>query len=151
MSWKEKSENVKFEIITGDNKVYHPLWKGGEKTKKFNTKKYDFIDKSGSFIDRKNAAALNFPLIFWFQGSNHIDLADEFEESSNSGAPLFFKDENGQNIIGTNIQNFKLEGSNVQMSYGLTDLIILQRAYDANSKSITTADQMMQKALNMDA
>jgi flagellar hook protein FlgE len=37
------------------------------------------------------------------------------------------------------------------MSVGLTDLIILQRAFDANSKSVTTADQMMQKALQMDA
>lgn len=84
------------------------------------------------------------------QGLNRIS-GTKFKESSNSGAPLFFKDESGKNIIGTDIQNFKLEGSNVQMSYGLTDLIILQRAYDANSKSITTADQMMQKALNMGA
>ncbi len=82
------------------------------------------------------------------QGLNRIS-GTRFEESSNSGTPLFFKDKNGNNIIGTNIQNFKLEGSNVQMSYGLTDLIVLQRAYDANSKSITTADQMIQKALSM--
>lgn len=84
------------------------------------------------------------------QGLNRLN-GSRFQESSNSGKPLFFKDENGENIIGTNITNFKLEGSNIEMSYGLTDLIILQRAYDANSKSVTTADQMMQKALNMDA
>ncbi len=74
-----------------------------------------------------------------------------FEESVNSGKASFFTDETGQNIIGSQVRNFTLESSNVEMSSGLTELIILQRAYDANSKSITTADQMMQKALNMDA
>jgi flagellar hook protein FlgE len=84
------------------------------------------------------------------QGLNRIN-GSRFAESNNSGKPLFFKDANGQNIIGSDIANFKLEGSNVEMSTGLTDLIVLQRAYDANSKSITTADQMIQKALNMGA
>ncbi len=74
-----------------------------------------------------------------------------FEESVNSGKPIFFTDESGENTIGSIVRNFALESSNVQMSSGLTELIILQRAYDANSKSVTTADQMMQKALNMDA
>jgi len=74
-----------------------------------------------------------------------------FSPSDNSGDPIFYTDANGQNIIGTEIQNFRLESANVEMSVGLTDLIILQRSFDANSKSITTADQMMQKALNMDA
>ncbi|QOP44808.1 flagellar hook-basal body complex protein [Sulfurimonas paralvinellae] len=84
------------------------------------------------------------------QGLNRIS-GSRFAESNNSGKPIFFKDANGENIIGTNIANFKLEGSNIEMSYGLTELITLQRAYDANSKSVTTADQMIQKALNMDA
>ena len=82
------------------------------------------------------------------QGMNRIN-GSRFEESTNSGKPLFFQDSNGENIIGTDIANFKLEGSNIEMSYGLTELITLQRAYDANSKSITTADQMIQKALSM--
>ena len=84
------------------------------------------------------------------QGLERIN-GSRFRESANSGEPLFFQDPNGKNIIGTDITNFKLEGSNVSMEYGLTELIILQRSYDANAKSITTADQMMQKALNMDA
>jgi flagellar hook protein FlgE len=75
----------------------------------------------------------------------------KFLESANSGKALFYQDENGQNIIGSDISNFNLETSNVKMEVALTDLIIFQRSYDANSKSITTADEMMQKALNMDA
>ena len=75
----------------------------------------------------------------------------KFQKSENSGEAFFYKDANGQNIIGADITNFKLEGSNIDLTYGLTELIILQRSYDANAKSITTADQMMQKALDMDA
>jgi len=84
------------------------------------------------------------------QGLNRLN-GSRFQESANSGKPLFYTDTTGQNIIGTDITNFKLEGSNVSLQYGLTELIILQRGYDANAKSITTADQMMQKALQMDA
>ena len=84
------------------------------------------------------------------QGLSRINGA-KFQETDNSGNAVFYKNADGENIIGTDITNFKLEGSNVEMSYGLTELIILQRSYDANSKSISTADQMMQKALSMDA
>jgi flagellar hook protein FlgE len=84
------------------------------------------------------------------QGLTRLN-GSRFEESANSGKAIFFTDEAGENTIGSQVRNFALESSNVEMSSGLTELIILQRAYDANSKSITTADQMMQKALNMDA
>ena len=84
------------------------------------------------------------------QGLDRIS-GTKFLESSNSGRPLFYQDENGKNINGTDVMNFHLEGSNVQMEVGLTDLIIYQRSYDANAKSVTTADEMMQKALQMDA
>jgi flagellar hook protein FlgE len=91
--------------------------------------------------------------IYHFRNEQGLERASgaRFLEGDNSGSPIFYKDASGQNIIGTDIVNFNLEGSNVQMISGLTDLIIYQRAYDANSKSITTADQMMQKALQMDA
>lgn len=91
--------------------------------------------------------------LFHFQNDQGLERLNgtRFQESVNSGSPLFFTDANGQNIIGAEVANFKLEGSNYGMTSGLTELIIYQRAYDANSKSITTADEMMQKALSMDA
>lgn len=74
-----------------------------------------------------------------------------FKQSVNSGDPKIFKDANGVNTIGANVMTYRLENSNVTLDKGLTNLIILQRSYDANSKSISTANEMMQKALNMDA
>ncbi len=79
------------------------------------------------------------------------EAGSKFSQSPNSGEPIFFQDENGNNILGTDVTNFQLESSNVRMEVALTELIILQRSYDSNSRSITTADEMMKKALDMDA
>jgi flagellar hook protein FlgE len=89
--------------------------------------------------------------VFHFQNDQGLERVSgsRFSATDNSGTAFFYKDANGNNITGADIANYKLEGSNITMTYGLTELIVLQRAYDANSKSITTADQMVQKALSM--
>lgn len=72
-----------------------------------------------------------------------------YEQSSNSGKPTFWTDKNGNTTAGAKITSGQLENSNVRLDVGLTDLIILQRAYQANAKTITTFDEMIQKALQM--
>ena len=91
--------------------------------------------------------------VYHFQNEQGLErLGDnKYSKSSNSGEAIFFKDANGNNVVGTDIRNFQLETSNVKMEVALTELIIFQRSYDANSKSMTTADEMMKKALDMDA
>jgi len=116
---------------------------------------YD-INKNGQVIAtftngrQSNVGAIG---IYHFQNDQGLDRVSgsKFMESANSGDPFFFQDENGNYVNGTDLATNKLEGSNVDMTVGLTDLIIMQRAYDSNSKSITTADEMLQKALEMDA
>ena len=54
----------------------------------------------------------------------------------------------GLNGIGEIRQGF-VEMSNVQLVEEMTDLIIGQRAYEANSKAITTSDQMLQTVNNL--
>ena len=39
--------------------------------------------------------------------------------------------------------------SNVDLAQALTEIIVVQKAYDASSKSITTSDQMVQTAIQM--
>jgi hypothetical protein len=82
MSWKDRLQNVKFSIRTGDGKTYEPLWKSSEKEKPFNVAKYDFINQSGSFIDRKQPQGNLYPLVFYFQGEDNIDQTDAFEDSA---------------------------------------------------------------------
>jgi len=72
-----------------------------------------------------------------------------FSQSSNSGAPTFWTDADGNAITGSAVYSGMLENSNVRLDVGLTDMIITQRAYQANAKTITTVDEMIQKALAM--
>jgi flagellar hook protein FlgE len=116
---------------------------------------YD-INKNGQIIatfSNGMQSSIGTVAVYHFQNDRGLERVSgsRFSESNNSGEPIFFQDANGKNIIGTDLTNFKLEGSNVRMEAGLTDLIIMQRSYDANSKSITTADEMLKKALSMGA
>jgi len=63
-----------------------------------------------------------------------------FIETDSSGQPI--EGTPGENGIGNIRQGF-VELSNVQLVVELTDLITGQRAYDANSKVITTSDEML--------
>ncbi|MBV5321234.1 MAG: flagellar hook protein FlgE [Sulfuricurvum sp.] len=82
------------------------------------------------------------------QGLNRIGNT-EFQDSSGSGKPLFWTDASGNPISGAIINSGQLENSNVRLDVGLTDMIIMQRAYQANAKTITTGDELIQKALQM--
>ena len=48
-----------------------------------------------------------------------------------------------------NIRQGMLEGSNVNIVEEMVNLIIAQRAYEINSKSIQTSDEMLQNIANM--
>jgi flagellar basal-body rod protein FlgG len=54
----------------------------------------------------------------------------------------------GQTGLGT-IQQSSLEGSNVDMASEMVNMIVGQRAYEANSKTIQTCDQMLQLVNNL--
>ncbi len=88
--------------------------------------------------------------LFHFQNDGGLEKRSEnmYIESANSGK-AFFYNVDGKNINGTKIVSGKLETSNVRLNVALTELIVIQKAFDANAKSITTSDQMIQKAIEM--
>ena len=69
-----------------------------------------------------------------------------FSASANSGAPIIGTAGTGGR--GT-IQPSALEMSNVDLSRALTQLIVIQRGFQANSKTITTSDQMLNTLLQL--
>lgn len=69
-----------------------------------------------------------------------------FMETEGSGAPQ--EDTPGENGAGT-VLNFYIESSNVDVVEELVSLISGQRAYEANSRSITTADDMLATAVQL--
>lgn len=61
-----------------------------------------------------------------------------------SGQPL--NEATNANLEKSVIRQGYLEGSNVQVADEMVNLIVAQRAYELNSKAITTTDEMMQTA-----
>lgn len=63
----------------------------------------------------------------------------------NDAAGQMIEGKPGENGMGT-IRSGFLEASNVQMVEEMVSMIIAQRAYEINSKAITTSDEMLQTA-----
>jgi flagellar hook protein FlgE len=77
-----------------------------------------------------------------FNGPNNLKRLDggAFAETSDSGPPNFSA---AGKIVGSS-----LEGSNSDIGDEFTKLIVTQQAYSANTKVITTSNQMVQDLLN---
>jgi flagellar hook protein FlgE len=65
-----------------------------------------------------------------------------YSKSAQSGEPIFVND------VST-IDNKMLELSNASLADGLVDLMVYQRAFEANSKSITTSDEFLKTAIQL--
>jgi flagellar hook protein FlgE len=96
-------------------------------------------------------SAIGRVAVYHFQNDQGLNRAGDtyFQESTDSGKPIFWTDANGEAVTGALVYSGKLENSNVRLDVGLTDMIIMQRAYQANAKCITTGDELIQKALQM--
>jgi flagellar hook protein FlgE len=96
-------------------------------------------------------SAIGRVAIYHFQNDQGLNRAGDtyFQESTDSGKPIFWTDANGDAVSGSIVYSGRLENSNVRLDVGLTDMIIMQRAYQANAKCITTGDELIQKALQM--
>ena len=67
-----------------------------------------------------------------------------FSETAASGEPM--NEAENENLTKTKMIQGYLEGSNVQIADEMVNLIVAQRAYEVNSKVITTSDEMLQQA-----
>jgi len=78
-----------------------------------------------------------------FNGANALKRIDggAFEVTDESGPPIYGA---SGSIIGSS-----LEGSNTDLADEFTKLIVTQQAYSANTRVITTSNQMVQDLLNM--
>jgi flagellar hook protein FlgE len=78
-----------------------------------------------------------------FNGANYLKRVD--------GGAFETTDESGPAISGASgkIVGSSLEGSNTDIADEFTKLIVTQQAYSANTRVITTSNQMVQDLLNM--
>ncbi len=109
------------------------------------------IDQSGTLVGSfSNGRSFGLAQIGMAKFSNNEGLVSDggnvYLQSANSGDP----------IIGTAatagrgfMQSSALEASNVDLSKALTQLIIIQRGYQANGKTITTSDTLLETLLGI--
>jgi flagellar hook protein FlgE len=97
---------------------------------------------TGTFSNGQNVALAQIPMVH-FNSPNNLKSLDggAYQETQDSGPAL--AGASGQ-IVGQS-----LEGSNTDIATEFTKLIVTQQAYSANTKVITTANQMSQDLLNI--
>jgi len=133
------------------------------------------IDGKGKIIasfDNGEQSCIGQVPVFHFRNEQGLekDGGNLYKPTDNSGDAMFYQtntkpqdyyylDTSGQRILmnvkpgdgsyeaGCDILSNKLETSNVSLSEALTQLMVTQKAFDANAKCITTSDQMIQRAL----
>ncbi len=147
----------------GDANVYNGMTSAANKNKNFNITRDGYaegllskysMDDSGNVIanfDNTRTFPVAKVALYHFQNEQGVSKVGDnlYEATPNSGEAFFYKNKAGQTIYGANIIANKLEMSNVDLGQALTEVIVIQKAYDASAKSITTSDEMIQTAIKM--
>ena len=109
------------------------------------------IDQSGTIIgvfSNDTLQALGRIGIARFNNADGLvrEGDNTFRMSGNSGTPreMFAGDGTGVSILAG-----VLENSNVDLAKEFTDLVVAQRAFQANSRVISTADQVLEELVNL--
>lgn len=104
--------------------------------------KVNYVDKDGNLQYVAQIQLVKFNNVGGLEkvGNNY------YKQTSNSGAPVpGFATEDG---IGS-INSGYLEMSNVDLSEEFTEMIVAQRGFQANSRIITTSDEILQELVNL--
>ncbi len=109
------------------------------------------VDESGTLIGSfTNGRSFGLAQVSMASFTNNEGLESAgggvYRQTSNSGDPIIGQASTGKRGA---IQASALEMSNVDLSRSLTQLIIIQRGFQANSKTITTSDQMLNTLLQL--
>lgn len=103
-----------------------------------------YLMTNGTYVDMQQSFAIyqfNNPAGLEKLGHNNLDATEA------SGQPMLEGQVEGLKL--SKVHNKYLEGSNVNVADEMVNLIIAQRAYELNSKAITTADSMLDTANNL--
>ncbi|MCK6206206.1 MULTISPECIES: flagellar basal body rod protein FlgG [Bacillaceae] len=142
---------------TIDNTTQPPQYTGGSVTPQYGPitiptdAKSMSIGKDGSvsFVDKDGELKWAGQLVLAkFPNAGGLEKIGNnmFRQTNNSGTPLL--NFAGTDGIGTTESGF-LEMSNVDLSEEFTEMIVAQRGFQANTKIITTSDEILQELVNL--
>jgi flagellar basal-body rod protein FlgG len=111
------------------------------------------IDEGGSFFYTNPAGEtvdMGYTLqIVQFTNMQGLEnIGNNFKKATAASGPPLLEAEGETNTLSRLMQG-TLEMSNVYVADEMVALIVAQRAYDLNSKAITTSDEMLQTANNL--
>jgi flagellar hook protein FlgE len=97
----------------------------------------------GNYTNGRTIPVAEIPIV-QFNADNALKRLDSgvYERTLESGVPIVGL--NGSSLIGGYV-----EGSNTDIAEEFSKMIVTQQAYSANTKVITTANQMVQDLLNV--
>lgn len=139
MAWIEKIADPLI-ITTGDGKEYTPLWRGASQSEDFNETRFAFPKIRGERVDRREVLGREIPLEFYFQGEDHLDVAEAFRISSHDSRfwsvqhPLYGR---------LNCHPTKINYDNSDLNYTKISTIIIESITDDAPKAeVNPGDQV---------
>ena len=100
---------------------------------------------------RNNPVAINGQKIglYQFQNPAGLEKVGETSFAVTDASGQAINEATSNAVVKSTVHQGYLEGSNVQVADEMVNLIVAQRAYEMNSKAITTSDEMLQQANNL--
>jgi hypothetical protein len=115
MSWIDKVKNPLI-ITTGDGQEFSfNLWVNASQELEWNESQFNFINIEGTLVKKKKAIGRKFPLEFYYQGQNHIDLSDIFRIALRDERPATL-DHPYYGLLAVQILNLKIDNSVLNIS-----------------------------------
>lgn len=104
-------------------------------------------DVEGFFTNGETRSLWKLPIAV-FNAPQFLDMTPDnrYRETNASGDPFYKVAGDG---AAAQIVSYALEQSTVDIATEFTSMIVTQRAYQANSKAITTVDQMLAELMNI--
>jgi hypothetical protein len=82
MTWLTRINDIPLEIITGDEKVYNPIFRNASDVTPVNEAVFEFVDKKGGLVRRGEIGVKQFNVEFNFTGPLANETVAEFEAST---------------------------------------------------------------------
>jgi flagellar basal-body rod protein FlgG len=100
--------------------------------------------------DQNNATPIGFKIGLWqFNNANGLYREGESLYSVTAASGAAINEATSTNVQKSKVHQYYLEGSNVQVADEMVNMITTQRAYELNSRAITTSDTMLEEANNL--
>ncbi len=110
------------------------------------------VDQEGNFWQQIGGTSVEMGIqfgVYQFTNSQGLEASggSYYKSTVASGAPLLETENDLEEY--TSVSQGFLEASNVNIANEMVNMIVAQRAYELNSKTITTSDEMLQQANNL--